>query len=179
MRVCLRISIRSSAVNGTSRQFWDPYFWSLIEDLNGICDVVAYGRLISFGTAKKPLVTYGIHVCASYFFTSSHVCIDDSSLNALRGIDIMSNMELKSFKIHAWRGLSVPGKMCEKVVADEGLGTESKGEGKKVRKMGSSWEGAHAIRLRLRSRNIVFGFEKKKAECIQNDMQNKSFWHLF
>ena len=62
--------MRSSAVNGTSHQFWDPYFWSLIEDLNGICAVVEYGRLISFGTSKKPVVTYGIHVCASYFFTS-------------------------------------------------------------------------------------------------------------
>ena len=44
------------------------------------------------------MVQYGIHVC-----------IDNSSLNALRGIEIMSNMEFKSFKIHAWRGLRVPG----------------------------------------------------------------------
>ena len=57
-------------------------------------------------------------------------------------------------------------KMYEPVLPDEGLGTESKGEAKKARKMGSSWEGAHAIRLRLRSRNMVLGFKKKRAECL-------------
>ena len=70
-------------------------------------------------------------------------------------------------------------KMHEKVVPDEGFGAESKDEAKKARKMGSSWEGAHAIRLRLRSRNMVFGFEKKRAECIENDLQNEPSRHLF
>ena len=70
-------------------------------------------------------------------------------------------------------------KMHEKVVPEEGLGRNRRVKRKKKRKMGSSWEGAHAIRLRLRSRNMVFGFEKKRAECIENDLQNEPSRHLF
>ena len=66
--------MRSCTFNGTSGRIWDPYYWELRKDLNGICAVVEYGSLISFGTSMGPVVEYGMHICASYFLTSRRPC---------------------------------------------------------------------------------------------------------